>query len=159
MLKTLFFVFVPESNHLLLRISPSFVLQLLLLLFSPPASDPAEDNRPFPEELSLWALGDAHMGLALAVGSKHGQNRSELPTGVAHNFPGFLWGPASCSGTTQLPGESLVLCVRRQLVRARTGLRTGAWGPCACVPCGLEVLKWWICEESHTLTFGKRVKC
>lgn len=51
---------------LLRSISPSLVLQLLLLLFKPPASEPADESRPLPEELSLWALGDAHMGLPLA---------------------------------------------------------------------------------------------
>lgn len=51
--------------------SPSFVLQLLLLLFKPPASEPADDKRPLPEELSLWALGDAHMGLPLATIKKY----------------------------------------------------------------------------------------
>lgn len=35
------------------KISPNLVLQLLLLLLRPPASDPAEDSLPFPEELSL----------------------------------------------------------------------------------------------------------
>lgn len=52
--------------YLLLRMSPILVLQLLLLLLSPPASEPADDNLPFPDELSLWALGEAHIGLPLA---------------------------------------------------------------------------------------------
>lgn len=50
----------------LLKISPSFVLQLLLLLLRPPASDPADDSLPFPEELSLCD-GEAHIGLPLAA--------------------------------------------------------------------------------------------
>lgn len=49
--------------------SPIFVLQLLLLLFRPPASEPADDRRPLPEELSLCALGEAHIGLELAIGT------------------------------------------------------------------------------------------
>lgn len=44
--------------------SPSLVLQLLLLLFKPPGSLPADDNLPLPELLSLCALGLAHIGLA-----------------------------------------------------------------------------------------------
>lgn len=60
------FASLVQELYVLLKISPNLVLQLLLLLFRPPASEPAEDNRPFPEELSLCALGLAHMGLAPA---------------------------------------------------------------------------------------------
>lgn len=55
------------SPLLLLKISPIFVLQLLLLLFMPPASLPADERRPLPDELSLCADGDAHIGLELAA--------------------------------------------------------------------------------------------
>lgn len=55
---------------LLLSMSPNFVLQLLLLLFKPPASEPADDSLPLPEELSLCALGEGHIGLALAANTK-----------------------------------------------------------------------------------------
>jgi hypothetical protein len=72
---------------LLRKISFSFVVQLLLLLlFNPPASEPAEERRPLPEELSLWALGEAHMGLPLANKKKSVSNvpqhtiKSDIPT-------------------------------------------------------------------------------
>lgn len=39
------------------------MLQLLLLLLRTPVSDPADESLPFPDELSLWALGEAHIGL------------------------------------------------------------------------------------------------
>lgn len=51
-------------KYSLLSMSPSLVLQLLLLLLRPPGSLPADDSLPFPELLSLCALGLAHIGLA-----------------------------------------------------------------------------------------------
>lgn len=60
-----------------LKISPIFVLQLLLLLFKPPASEPADDRRPL-EELSLCALGEAHIGLELATTKTNCKNNSAL---------------------------------------------------------------------------------
>lgn len=57
------YIYKSNGDHLLLSMSPNLVLQLLLLLLRPPASEPVDDNLPLPEELSLWALGEAHMGL------------------------------------------------------------------------------------------------
>lgn len=83
-------------SNSLLKISPNFVLQLLLLLFKPPASDPADDSLPLPEELSLCALGDAHIGLPLA-------EITEILISVLYVCVSYPPGPIPVSPNSPLP--------------------------------------------------------
>lgn len=68
-------------------------------MFKPPASDPAEESLPFPEELSLCALGEAHIGLPLAEKKK----KTKLSVLVLYAHDDYPPGPIPVSPNSPLP--------------------------------------------------------